>query len=73
MKPILLITIMLTYALAQSYGSAYISTLSNNLFAPPTYPLGNLINNSILTINIQLPNGGSLTSFAVKVRNADNS
>ncbi len=63
---------MLTYALALSFSSAYVSTLSNNLFAPPTYPLGNLIKNSTLTINIQLPNGGSLTSFTVKVRNADN-
>ena len=73
MKLIILVNFILTYALALSYSSAYISTLNNNLFAPPTYPLGNLINTSILTISIQLPNGGSLSSFSVKVRNADNS
>lgn len=58
MKLIILVNFMLAYALAISYSSAYISTLTNNLFAPPTYPLGNLINTSILTISIQLPNGG---------------
>ena len=73
MKTLLLLTILLIYTNTISYSSSTISTLTNNLYAPPTYPLGSLISGATLTVNIQLPNGGSLSSFSVKVRNSNNS
>jgi hypothetical protein len=73
MKTLLLFTILLIYTRTISYSSTTISTLTNNLYAPPAYPLGSLISGATLTVNIQLPNGGSLSSFSVKVRNSTNS
>lgn len=73
MKPLLFITLLLATALSISYSSYTVSTLTNNIYAPPTYPLGNLIKGAVLTVSIQLPNGGSLASFTVKVRNSNNS
>ena len=73
MKSLILITLLLVYVLTISYSSTSISTLTNNLYAPPTYSLGFLISGAVLTVNIQLPNGGALSSFTVIVRNSDNS